>query len=148
MPKKPSDAGKGNQNPAITPPVTLGDAYAKDDVFMLRVPHEILEAHPNFEDLGDLVEEMNDSPKSPLPSNGDPLEVNARTANEPKLEQLVREQAYLLWEHAGRPEGRSDEFWHQARFENCRERAYALWESERRPEGKADEHWHRAQGSE
>ena len=26
----------------------------------------------------------------------------------------VRQRAYALWEQAGRPEGRSEEFWHQA----------------------------------
>src|SRR5271170_2126028 len=32
-------------------------------------------------------------------------------------EQMIREQAYELWDHAGRPDGRSDEFWFAARFE-------------------------------
>ena len=32
-------------------------------------------------------------------------------------EKVIRELAYELWEHAGRPEGRSDEFWFAARFE-------------------------------
>jgi hypothetical protein len=27
------------------------------------------------------------------------------------LEETVRRRAYMLWEEAGRPEGRSDEFW-------------------------------------
>jgi hypothetical protein len=29
-------------------------------------------------------------------------------------EQPIRDLAYLLWEEAGRPEGRSEEFWHAA----------------------------------
>ncbi len=33
------------------------------------------------------------------------------------LEKLVREKAYALWERAGRPEGRGDEFWHAAKLE-------------------------------
>ncbi len=33
------------------------------------------------------------------------------------MEKVIRELAYELWEHAGRPEGRSDEFWFAARFE-------------------------------
>ena len=33
------------------------------------------------------------------------------------IEEAVRRRAYELWEHAGRPEGRSDEFWHAARAE-------------------------------
>jgi len=36
-------------------------------------------------------------------------------------EQLIREQAYELWDHAGRPDGRSDEFWFTARAEFERE---------------------------
>jgi Protein of unknown function (DUF2934) len=30
-------------------------------------------------------------------------------------ERRTRERAYLLWERAGRPEGRAEEFWEQAR---------------------------------
>ena len=30
-------------------------------------------------------------------------------------ERRTRERAYLLWERAGSPEGRADEFWEQAR---------------------------------
>ncbi len=33
------------------------------------------------------------------------------------IEILVRRRAYELWECAGRPEGRSDAFWHAARAE-------------------------------
>ena len=32
-------------------------------------------------------------------------------------EQMIREQAYELWDQAGRPDGRSDEFWFAARTE-------------------------------
>ena len=32
-------------------------------------------------------------------------------------EQMIREQAYELWDHAGKPGGRSDEFWFAARAE-------------------------------
>ncbi len=32
-------------------------------------------------------------------------------------EQMIREQAYELWDYAGRPDGRSDEFWFAARAE-------------------------------
>jgi Protein of unknown function (DUF2934) len=32
-------------------------------------------------------------------------------------EQMIREQAYELWDHEGRPDGRSDEFWFAARAE-------------------------------
>jgi hypothetical protein len=33
------------------------------------------------------------------------------------IEEAIRRRAYELWEHAGRPDGRSDEFWHAARLE-------------------------------
>ena len=33
------------------------------------------------------------------------------------IEEAIRSRAYELWEHAGRPEGRSEEFWHAARAE-------------------------------
>ena len=55
----------------------------------------------------------------------------------------IRERLYLLWEQAGRPEGRADDFWHQAQYQRFCERAYALWEREGCPEGKADEYWYR-----
>ena len=32
----------------------------------------------------------------------------------PDIEEQVRRRAYELWEEAGRPEGRGDEFWHEA----------------------------------
>ncbi len=33
------------------------------------------------------------------------------------MEKTIRQLAYELWEQAGRPEGRSDEFWFAARYE-------------------------------
>lgn len=36
---------------------------------------------------------------------------------EPTTEARVRERAYHLWEQAGCPDGRSEEFWHQAAAE-------------------------------
>ena len=33
------------------------------------------------------------------------------------IEEVIRRRAYELWEHAGMPEGRSEEFWHAARLE-------------------------------
>jgi DUF2934 family protein len=32
-------------------------------------------------------------------------------------EQQIKDYAHLLWEKAGKPEGRSDEFWHAAEVE-------------------------------
>ena len=64
------------------------------------------------------------------------------------LEQLDREHAYALWEQAGRPEGRADEFWHEAQRRRFCERAYAVWEREGRPDDKAHEHWCRVRAFE
>ena len=33
------------------------------------------------------------------------------------VEEVIRKLAYELWERAGRPDGRSDEFWFAARIE-------------------------------
>jgi len=32
-------------------------------------------------------------------------------------EEQIREYAHKLWEREGRPEGKADDFWHQARSE-------------------------------
>jgi hypothetical protein len=34
--------------------------------------------------------------------------------HEPTREQRIEERAYALWELAGRPQGRDEEFWEQA----------------------------------
>ena len=77
----------------------------------------------------------------PLEPDRDPLGVLAET--KAGLDQVVRERAFLLWEQAGWPNGRSDEFRHRAQHHRWCDRAYALWEREGCPQGKADEHWHR-----
>ena len=38
----------------------------------------------------------------------------------PDFETRIRDRAYALWERAGRPDGRADEFWGQARAEEAR----------------------------
>ena len=53
----------------------------------------------------------------------------------------VRDTAYFLWEQAGRPEGRAQEFWEKALEQHWRIRAYAIWLREGKPLGRADEHW-------
>ena len=42
---------------------------------------------------------------------------------EKAIEDRVRERAYALWEKDGRPDGRSDEYWQQARSEGEAEKA-------------------------
>jgi hypothetical protein len=36
---------------------------------------------------------------------------------EKPTEEQIRKHAHELWERAGKPEGRDDEFWHQAERE-------------------------------
>ena len=62
---------------------------------------------------------------------------------EANLDQVVRDRAHSLWEQAGRPEDRADEFWHEARRQISAEGADAMLEREGGPEGRADEHLHR-----
>ncbi len=39
------------------------------------------------------------------------------SASNEEFDQRVRERAYAMWEEAGRPEGRAEEFWERARQE-------------------------------
>jgi hypothetical protein len=77
---------------------------------------------------------------------GDDLDQSSETKS--GLEQSVRERAYALWEQDGRPDGRTEAYWHQALDQHLRERAYALWQQEGCPEGGADEYWRRVVGFE
>ena len=47
-------------------------------------------------------------------------------------EMRVRERAYFLWERAGRPEGRADEFWAQAHRDEARAMVEARIDEEAR----------------
>jgi hypothetical protein len=60
----------------------------------------------------------------------------------PEEREWVRDTAYFLWIEAGRPEGRSPEFWREALEQHRRNKAYRLWLDEGRPEGHAEDHWH------
>jgi hypothetical protein len=72
---------------------------------------------------------------------GDELDRNPETKL--GLDQAVRERVYALWEKDGRPDGRTEEYWHRALDEHLRERAYVLWQQEGSPEGRQDEYWRR-----
>jgi len=50
-------------------------------------------------------------------------------------EQRVRDRAYQLWQHAGRPEGKSEEFWLQAEAEISAEERGLDEEIKRESEG-------------
>jgi hypothetical protein len=56
---------------------------------------------------------------------------------DPEFEQRVREMAYFLWTHAGRPSGQEKPFWYEALERSLREReADGLLEQEPRDIGK------------
>ncbi len=58
------------------------------------------------------------------------------SASNEEFEQRVRERAYAMWEEAGHPEGRAEEFWVRARQELGDTQAAAEEETE---EQDADE---------
>ena len=144
MPERLVDIEKQGTNVLHTFPVTIKDPAAEtaEEAFKRKALEAAAHAKlvPN-EELDRLNAKMHVSRGGPLTPYGDPHGVLAET--KAGLDQVVRERAYLLWEHAGRPEGQADSFWHQAQYQRFCERAYAMWEREGRPEGKAAEHWHR-----
>ena len=133
---------KARERTLHTFPVTISDRDADTGVFKSKALEAAANAQllPN-EELELLSATVHVSRGGPLEPVGDPLGVLAET--KPGLDQVVREHAYVLWEQAGRPNGRADEFWHQAQHRRWCERAYALWEREGCRQGKANEHWHR-----
>jgi hypothetical protein len=130
-------------------PVTISDrgADTDEDAFKKKALEAAAHAKlvPNKE-LKTLSVHMHACRSGPLEPDSDRLGVLAETKE--GLDQIVRERAFMLWEHAGRPDGRADEFWYQAQHQRWRERAYALWECEGCAQGKADEYWYRTLGFE
>jgi hypothetical protein len=143
MPERLVDV-KSGERVLHTFPVTTSDRTAAtgDEGFKQKALEAAANAKvvPN-EQLDGLSARMHCSRGGPLQPNADPLGVLAETKE--GLDQVVRERAFLLWEQAGRPDDRADEFWFQAQNQRWCERAYALWEREGCPDGKADEHWFR-----
>ena len=41
---------------------------------------------------------------------------------DPEFEQAVRETAYFLWEHDGKPDGREKDYWYRALEQTLRQR--------------------------
>ena len=128
-------------------PVTTSAPATEEEAFKQKALEAAANAKlvPNKE-LESLDARMHVSRGGQLTPFGDPHGVLAET--KAGLDQVVRERAYLMWEQAGRPDGRADDFWHQAQNQHFRERAYSLWEREGCPEGKADEHWFRTRAFE
>jgi hypothetical protein len=73
----------------------------------------------------------------------EPLDDTVSSNSETKLglEQSVRELAYALWEEEGRPDGRTDEYWHRALDQHLWQRAYVLRQQGGSVEGGAGENW-------
>jgi len=148
MPERLVDVEKQGAKVVHTFPVTIKAAPAEEEhAFKEKALEAAANAKlvPNHE-LESLNAKMHVSRGGQLSPYGDPHGVLAETKE--GLDQVVRDRAYLLWEQAGRPEGRADDFWHEAQYQRFCERAYARWEREGRPEGKADEHWFRTRAFE
>jgi hypothetical protein len=142
MPERLVDVERRGAEVLHTFPVTTSAPPIEEEAFKQKALEAAANANlvPN-EELEDLNAKMHVSRGGQLTPYGDPLGVLAET--KAGLDQFVRDRAYYLWEQAGRPEGRAEDFWHQAQHQRFCERAYALWEREGCPEGKADEHWFR-----
>jgi hypothetical protein len=147
MPERLVDVEKQGSRVLHTFPVTVSAPPEEEGAFKQKALEAAANAKlvPN-EELDSLDAKMHVSRGGQLAPYGDPHGVLAET--KAGLDQVVRERAYLLWEQAGRPDGRADDFWHQAQHQRFCERAYALWEREGCPEGKGDEHWLRTRAFE
>ena len=55
--------------------------------------------------------------------------------------EMIRRTAYFLWEHEGRPEGRSFHYWLRAKEMHLRRMAYDQWLAEGAPAGRAYANW-------
>lgn len=75
-------------------PVTLEDAYVKDDAFMAIVQDGELEAHPNFDDLGALVAEINGRRSRAFAATANTSGAEMGSGEQPS--QGIRERAYVL----------------------------------------------------
>ena len=146
MPERLVDVERQGAEVLHTFPVTVSSP-ADEETFKQKALEAAGHAKlvPN-EELESLSAKMHVSRGGQLTPYGDPLGVLAET--KAGLDQFVRDGAYFLWDEAGRPEGRADDFWRQAQHQRFRERAYALWEREGRPEGNADEYWYRTRAFE
>jgi Protein of unknown function (DUF2934) len=123
-------------------PVALGASGAKESDTKFEEKALSSAAHSQLvptDELESLSARMHVSRSGTMTPYGDSHDVLMETKTD--LDRIVRERAYQLWEQEGRPEGRSDEYWHRAHEQRLRERAYRIWEQEGCPEGQADRHY-------
>ena len=116
------DVEKQGSKVLHTFPVKISAPAVEEEAFKAKA----LEAAGNAklvpnEELESLNAKMHVSRGGQLTQYGDPHGVLAETKE--GLDQFVRDRAYFLWEHAGRPDGRADDFWRQAQYERFHERA-------------------------
>ena len=122
MPERLVDVEKQDSRVLHTFPVTISGPAMEDEAFKEKA----LEAAGNAklvpnEELESMNAKMHVSHGGQMTPYGDPHGVLAET--KAGLDQVVRERAYLLWEGAGRPDGRPDDFWHPAQDQRFCERA-------------------------
>ena len=122
-------------------PITLEECdHPGDDAYISKALKAAAYAHlaPD-NDIHVLSARMHVSRSGHLEPYGDTLDANAQTKT--GLEQEVRDQAYLLWEKEGSPEGQAKQNWSCALEQSRRERAYVLWQLNGCPEGSAESDW-------
>lgn len=136
------DVLNSHGNVIHTFPITLGEEGDFPDEAAYKAKALEAAAHarlvPDSELVG-LTARLHVSRGGQMAPYGDNIDMNAETKI--TLEQAVREQAYLLWEHDSCQEGRTEEYWYRALEQHRRERAYVLWEQEGRSEEHADGDW-------
>src|SRR5271166_5994534 len=133
MPERLVDVEKHGVQVLHTFPVTITDPAMETEEEAFK--RKALEAAANAklvpnQELETLNAKIHVSRGGQLTPYGDPLGVLAET--KAGLDQFVRDRAYFLWEQAGRPDGRAEDFWHQAQYQRFCECAYALWERKAR----------------
>ena len=116
MPERLVDVEKQGSRVLHTFPVTVSAPPEEEGAFK----HKALVAAANAklvpnEELDSLNAKMHVSRGGQLTPYGDPHGVLAET--KAGLDEVVRERAYFLWEQASRPDGRAEDFWHQAQHE-------------------------------
>jgi hypothetical protein len=137
------DVLNGSGTVLHTYPITLGETGDAVDANLYEAKALEAAAHgglvPDTE-LAELKARLHMSRGGQMSPYGDDLEQDSET--KVGLEQEVRERAYALWEQDGRPDGRTEVYWHRALNQHLSERAYALWQREGCPDGRADEFWY------
>jgi hypothetical protein len=139
------DVLNGNRAVLHTYPITIDAQNIVPNDTVYRTKAVKAAAHAQLvpdADLKSLTARMHVSRGGALAPYGDCRGMLSETKQ--GLDQIVRERAYLLWEEAGCPHGRAEEYWHRAHDQRLRERAYVLWQQEGCPEGRAEEFWHQS----